>query len=146
MVTIIKPAELKTPFTTEEIEKASKNMKEQQSVWEAGLNVDYIKYGPSEIYNEIATLLNTVARTGKDPAEIKSGILTPLPKPEKKQGLPANVRPIILLTVFRNDSLVAYLAPSSKIISDTCVKPNFLISAADYSRSRYTYTKNEIVS
>ena len=49
----------------------------------------------------IATLLNTIARTGKYPAEIKSGIPTPLPKPGKKQGPPANLRPIILLSVIR---------------------------------------------
>ncbi len=85
---------MKTPFTTEEIEKASKIMKNQKSVGEDGLNAEYVKYGPPEIHNGIATLLNTIARTGKYPAEIKSGILTPLPKPGKKQGPPANLRPI----------------------------------------------------
>ena len=32
---------------------------------------------------------------------MKLGILTPLPKPGKKQGPPANLRPIILLSVIR---------------------------------------------
>ena len=99
--TIIKPAEMKTPFTTEEIEKASKSMTNQKSVGEDGLNAEYVKYGPPEIHNGIATLLNTIARTGKYPAEIKSGILKPLPKPGKKQGPPANLRPIILLSIIR---------------------------------------------
>ncbi len=99
--TIIKPAEMKTPFTTEEIEKASKSMKNQKSVGEDGLHAEYVKYGPPEIHNGIATLLNTIARTGKYPSEIKSGILTPLPKPGKKQGPPANLRPIILLSIIR---------------------------------------------
>ena len=58
--TIIKPAEMKTPFTTEEIEKASKSMKNQKSVGEDGLNAEYVKYGPPEIHNGIATLLNTI--------------------------------------------------------------------------------------
>ena len=99
--TIIKPAEMRTPFTPEEIEKASKSMKNQKSVGEDGLHAEYVKYGPPEIHNGIATLLNTIARTGKYPAEIKSGILTPLPKPGKKQGPPANLRPIILLSIIR---------------------------------------------
>ena len=99
--TIIKPAEMRTPFTPEEIEKASKRMKNQKSVGEDGQHAEYVKYGPPEIYNGIATLLNTIARTGKYPAEIKSGILTPLPKPGKKQGPPANLRPIILLSIIR---------------------------------------------
>ena len=61
--TIIKPAEMKTPFTTEEIEKPSKTMKNQKSVGEDGLNAEYVKYGPPEIHlngNGIATLLNTM--------------------------------------------------------------------------------------
>ena len=69
---------MKTSFTTEEIEKASKNMKNRKSVGEDGLYAEYVKYGPPEIQNGIATLLNTIARTGKYPEEIKSGILAPL--------------------------------------------------------------------
>ena len=53
---IIKPAEMKTPFTTEEIEKASKSMKNRKSVGEDGLNAEYVKYGPPEIHNGIAIL------------------------------------------------------------------------------------------
>ena len=62
--TIIKQAEMKTPFPTEEIEKASKSMKKQKGVGEDGLNAEYVKYGPPEIHNGIARLLNTIARTG----------------------------------------------------------------------------------
>ena len=99
---IIKPAEMKThPFTTEEIEKASKSMKNRKSVGEDGLNAEYVKYGPTEIRNGIAILLNTIAKTGKYPAEIKSGTLAPIPKPGKKQGPQANLRPIILLSIIR---------------------------------------------
>ena len=76
-------------------------MKNQKSVGEDGLNAEYVKYGPPEIHNGITTLLNTIARTGKYPGEIKSGILTPLPKPGKQQRLPENLRPIILLSIIR---------------------------------------------
>ena len=44
--TLLKPAEMKTPFATEEIEKASKSMKHQKSVGEDGLNAEYVKCGP----------------------------------------------------------------------------------------------------
>ena len=43
-------------------EKASKSMKNQKSVGEDGLHAEYVKYGPPEIHNGIATLLNTIAR------------------------------------------------------------------------------------
>ena len=89
------------PFERTEIEKATKSMKNQRSVGEDGLNAEFIKYGPPEIHEGIATLLNTIAETGKYPKEMKLGILTPLPKPGKKQGPPANLRPIILLSVIR---------------------------------------------
>ena len=98
---IIKRAEMKTPFTADEIDKASKSMKNRKSVGEDGLNAEYVKYGPPEIHNGIAILLNTIAKTGKYPAEIKSGTLAPIPKPGKKQGPPANLRPIILLSIIR---------------------------------------------
>ncbi len=60
-----------------------------------------MKYGPDEINDGIAELLNEVARTGKYPKEIKEGILIPLPKPGKKKGPPGNLRPIILLSMLR---------------------------------------------
>ena len=46
-------------------------------------------------------LLNTIAKAGKYPAEIKSGTLAPITKPGKKQGPPAYLRPIILLSIIR---------------------------------------------
>ena len=60
-----------------------------------------MKYRPSTIYQGIADILNEIAETGKHPKEIKSDILTPLPKPRKKQGPPSNLRPIILLSTLR---------------------------------------------
>ena len=54
--------------------------------------------GPLEIHKDIRTLLNMIAETSNYPKEMKLGILTPLPKPGRKQGPPANLRPIILLS------------------------------------------------
>ena len=97
----IYPTEMKDPFTSGEILKAAQSLKNGRSVGEDGLNAEYLKYAPPIIHEEIASLFNTMAETGNYPAEIKEGILTPLPKPGKKAGPPANLRPIILLSNLR---------------------------------------------
>ena len=53
------------------------------------------------VHENIAHILNTTAKDGNPPDELKIGILTPLPKPGKKKGPPENLRPIILLSVLR---------------------------------------------
>ena len=97
----IPPSKMEKPFTHSEIEKAAKSMKNGKSVGGDKLNAEYVKYGPTAIHQGIADILNNIAETGKHPKEIKSGILTPLPKPGKKQGPPSNLRPIILLSTLR---------------------------------------------
>ena len=42
-----------------------------------------------------------MAKTGNIPDDIIEGVLVPLPKPGKPQGPPANLRPIILLSILR---------------------------------------------
>ena len=44
------------------------------------------------IANQIAILLNEVAKTGKYPEELKLGILAPQPKPNKRQKIGGVVR------------------------------------------------------
>ena len=97
----IPPSKMEKPFTHSEIEKAAKSMKNGKSVGEDKLNAEYVKYGPTAIHQGIADILNYITETWKHPKEIKSGILTPLPKPGKKQGPPSNLRPIILLSTLR---------------------------------------------
>ena len=97
----IPPSKMEKPFTHTEIEKAAKSMKNGKSVGEDKLNAEYVKYGPTAILQGIANILNNIAETWKHPKENKSGILTPLPKPGKKQGPPSNLRPIILLSTLR---------------------------------------------
>ena len=40
-------------------------------------------------------------KTGNIPDEVLEGVLVPLPKPGKPQGPPANLRPVILLSILR---------------------------------------------
>ena len=72
-------------------------------------------YGPPEIHEGVAKLLNNIASTGEYPEQIKQGILKPLRKPGKKPGPPSNLRPIILLSVLRK--LLAICMISSLISS-----------------------------
>ena len=97
----IPPCEMKTSFTGAEIQKAAESLKSRKSVGDDNLNAEFIKYGPPEIHEGVAKLLNDMASTGEYPEQIKQGILKPLQKPGKKPGPPSNLRPIILLSVLR---------------------------------------------
>ena len=56
---------------------------------------------PIELHNEIAKIFNSVSATGKEVTELILGILRPLQKPGNAKVPPANLRPIILLSVLR---------------------------------------------
>ena len=98
----IPPCEMKKPFTGVEIQKAAESLKNRKSVGDDNLDAEFVKYGPPEIHEGVAKLLNEMARTGEYPEQIKQGILKPLRKPGKKPGLPSNLQPIILLSALRN--------------------------------------------
>ena len=68
---------------------------------------ELIKVAPQIVHEEIASILNIAAETGKCPIEIKKGHLLPLPKPKKPQGPCKSLRPIILLSVLRKILAVA---------------------------------------
>ena len=53
------------------------------------------------IATTIANILNIIATTGEHPKELIQGILNPIPKPGKEEGLVKNLRPITLLSVLR---------------------------------------------
>ena len=95
------PTEMSTPFTEKEIEKAAKSMKNGKSCGIDNIHAEQIKYAPQYVHTEIAEIFNETAKTGEYPKELKTGILTPLPKPNKKKGPRENLRPIMLLSVLR---------------------------------------------
>ena len=84
----IKPQKLSTLFTTEEIQKAVKSLKNNKSAGCDFLRSEHLKNAPEIIHEHIAHLLNNVAETGEFPKEIKLGLLTPLQKPGKPKGPP----------------------------------------------------------
>ena len=84
-----------TAFTVNEIFKAVKNMKNGKStgIMKSMQNTSNMLQLP---YTTALQKYSTQAKEGNPPAEIQIGILTPLPNPGKKKGLPENLRPIIL--------------------------------------------------
>ena len=95
------PCEMTTPFDKEEIEKAARKLKNNKSTGIDEIKAELIKYAPQNVFETIADIYNTTAKTGKHPEELIAGILTPLQKPGKAKGPPENLRPIILLSILR---------------------------------------------
>ena len=65
------------------------------------VTTEMVKYGPTELFSEIASILNRIAETGGAPRELTQGITAPLQKPNKIKGPPSNLRPITLLSILR---------------------------------------------
>ena len=75
----ITPTEMTTPFTTEEIKEAVNSRKNGKSPSCDDIKAGLIKYSQDIISEQIAELLNKIAKTGKHPSKMKTGILIPLP-------------------------------------------------------------------
>ena len=81
-----------TPFTGNEIYEAAKSMKNGKSSGIDDIHAEHIKYAPPSINSRKYStniILNTTAKDGNPPDELKIGILTPLPKPGKRKGPPS---------------------------------------------------------
>ena len=94
------PCKMREPFTPKEIKEAAYSMKNNTSPYN-NVTIEMIKYGPEEIFDEIAKIFNQAAETGNCPKELTEGIITPLQKPNKAKGPIANLRPITLLSILR---------------------------------------------
>ena len=89
------PCSMITPFTGDEIYEAAKSMKNGKSSGIDDIHAEHINYAPPPIHENMAhNILNTTAKDGNPPDELKIGILTPLPKPGKKKDPTENLRPI----------------------------------------------------
>ena len=95
------PTEMTIPFTAEEIGDSATKLKNGKSTGIDEVNAEFIKYAPKVIHEGIAEIYNKTARTGKNPEELKIGILSPLPKPTRKADPKENLRPVMLLSVLR---------------------------------------------
>ena len=96
----ISASKIVPPFTTEEVQLASKKLKNSKAIGPAEVHAEFLKYGTNKLYSTISNLLNHISETGDYPKDLRLGILKPIAKPPKK-GEKVNVRPIILLSVLR---------------------------------------------
>ena len=108
---------MKVPFKALEIKKAVKKLKNNKSPGIDDVNAEMIKYGPDQIHERIAEVFNEMAKTGEVPEEIVQGILVPLPKPGKPRGPPANLRPVVLLTILRKILAICMIERTSRKMS-----------------------------
>ena len=92
---------MRTPFKKEEIQQVVKTLKNGKSPGIDKITAEYIKYAPDTIHEVIADIFMEIAEKGNDVEELIIGILNPLQKPNKKQGPPAHLRSIILLSILR---------------------------------------------
>ena len=96
-------------FTTKEIQLLAKKLNNDKACGPDALHAEYIKHAPEIIHEKIADIYNNTAATGDIPSSLVHGLLLPIPKPGKPKGPPANLRPIILLSIFRKLLTIALL-------------------------------------
>ena len=97
------------------------------------LHAEYINRAPTVIHEKIADIYNTTAATGNVPSSLIHGLLLPIPKHGKPKGPPANLRPIIFLSILRKILTIALLQRISDRLSSRIPK-----AQAAYQRARGT--------
>ena len=98
---IIPPTRMTISLTANKIRKATAKMKPNKSPGRDEIPVELIKYAPDRIHEQIAKIYNNMVETGDIPKEVTYGILKPIQKPNKANGPPSNLKPIILLSSLR---------------------------------------------
>ena len=116
----LEPTEMKRPFTEVEIRKSVSRLKNNKSTGIDDISTKMIKYSPKIVYQQIADIFNEMAKTGNIPDEVIECVLVPLPKPGKPQGQPANLRPIILLSILRKILAICMINRIQEKIDNRC--------------------------
>ncbi len=89
----VPPKQMSTPFTKEEVNKAIRSLKNNKSAGVDDIVAEQLKYGPEEINEGIAKLLNDISRTGNHPNELQEGILIPSQSLERRKDHPETSDP-----------------------------------------------------
>ena len=79
----VKPSKMNDPFTAEEIETATKRLKNNKSPGVDNINAELLKYGPNELHGEIANIFNRIAATGEIPTDARAcqdGVVRKFPR------------------------------------------------------------------
>ena len=96
-------------FSTDEIQTIARRLNNDKACGPDEIYAEFIRHAPPAIHEKIADILNKTAATGDHPSALVSGLLLPIPKPGKPKGPPANLRPIILLSILRKSLSIALL-------------------------------------
>ena len=132
---LAEPTPMNPPFAVSEVKKAIKSLKFNKSPGIDNLTSEELKMGPEELFESIASLLNTIASTGKYPQVLNHGILIPLQKPGKAKGPVGNLRPVILSTLLRKVIAICML---NRITSKLYGESNIPVTQAAYRPGRST--------
>ena len=122
------------PFDENEIEKATKKLKNGKSTGEDEISAELLKHAPKELRELIAQILNQSVESDEYLETLKTGILNPLQKPPKKgMEKKINVRPIILLSVIRKVMAICVIGRTWKKL-----KAKIPLDQAAYQSGRST--------
>ena len=80
----VPPKEMLMPFTQEEIKKAIKSLRNNESTGTDTICAELLKYSPEVINSRIAEIFNNIARSGEYLEELKEGILVCLHKDQQQ--------------------------------------------------------------
>ena len=95
------PRKMNKEITPNEVKNAAKQMANSKAPGKDNIQAELIKYAPAILHEEISNILNNIFRNNDESIKIGTGILIPLPKPNKPKGPTKNIRPITLLEVIR---------------------------------------------
>lgn len=98
--TTIRQGPIHRPVTSLEVTQAAKQLKNGKAAGPDKIQGELIKYGPIQLHEEIAALINDIVFEGKS-LDLGKGVLVLLQKPNKPKGPLANLRPIVLLNTIR---------------------------------------------
>ena len=80
--------------------KGSMNLNNNRAAGHDAIDAEMIKYGPPKLHEEISNVFNQCF-SRNEKIDVGSGLLVPLPKPNKPKGPKKNLRPVILLPILR---------------------------------------------
>ena len=90
---------LQEVFTTDEVQKVIKSLKNNKAPGWDDITAECIKYGGSEIVKTVTKLCNLITDKEYIPWQFKIGLLIPIPKGEKNKSYQDNYRGITLLPI-----------------------------------------------
>ena len=88
------PRPLTVPITSYEVEAAAKGLKNGRATGPDGIPSELVKYANQEVFSRYAACLNSSFMLSTVIDSFGQGNITPLQKPKKPLGPPANVRPV----------------------------------------------------